>query len=79
VIRVSLGVLIFICLSGMLAGIFGAWLIFEWRRQRRERMAFRYIYRCGTCGCEFEDFSDEVLARCPRCGSLNERYRLSRL
>ena len=78
-IRVSLGVLVFICLSGMLVGIFGAWLIFEWRRQRRERKAFQDIYRCGTCGCEFEEVTDEVLAKCPRCGSLNERYRLSRL
>jgi rubrerythrin len=79
VIRVSLGLLVFICLGAMLAGVFGAWLLFEWRRQRRERKAFEFIFRCGTCGCEFEDTSHEVLAKCPRCGSLNERYRLSRL
>lgn len=78
-IPVGLGHLVFYCLGGMLAGIFGAWLISEWRRQRREHLAFRHILRCTLCGCEFDDRTDELLARCPRCSTLNERYRLSRL
>jgi hypothetical protein len=79
VIRVSLTHLVFVYLAGMLGLVFTAWLISEWRRQRRERLAFRHVLRCELCGCEFEDRSADLLARCPRCGSLNERFRLSRL
>jgi rubrerythrin len=78
-IRVSLPVLVFIYLVALLATVFGSWLVHEWRRQRRERHAFRHVLRCTLCGFEFEDQTGELLARCPRCGSLNERYRLSRL
>jgi len=78
-IRVSLTMLVFVCLGGMLGLIFTAWIISEWRRQHRERRAFRHVLRCELCGCEFVDQSADLLPRCPRCGSLNERYRLSRL
>ena len=78
-IAVSLQWLIFVYLGLMLALIFGAWLISEWRRQRRERHAFRNVLRCGLCAFEFEDKTGTLLPRCPHCGSLNERYRLSRL
>jgi predicted RNA-binding Zn-ribbon protein involved in translation (DUF1610 family) len=78
-ISVSLGTLIFLCLGGMLAGIFGAWLLSESRRQRREHLAFRGVLRCTMCGCEFADGTSEPIAPCPRCGTMNERGRLSRL
>lgn len=78
-IPVTLSALIFSYLALMLALIFGAWIISTWRRQRRERLAFRHVLRCGICACEFEDRTSTLLPRCPRCGSLNERYRLSRL
>jgi predicted RNA-binding Zn-ribbon protein involved in translation (DUF1610 family) len=79
VIPVTLGTLVFLCLGGMLAGIFGAWILSESRRQRRERHAFRGVLRCTMCGCEFEDANGGEIAPCPRCGTLNERRRLSRL
>ena len=78
-IQVSLTVLIFLYLGLMLGLIFGAWILSSWQRQRRENRAFRNVFRCGLCGFEFEDQSRTLLPRCPRCGSLNERYRLSRL
>lgn len=78
-IPVSLDVLIFIYLALMLGMIFGAWLLSSWRRQRRERRAFRHVVRCNLCAFEFEDTSSTLLPRCPHCGSLNERYRPSRL
>jgi rubrerythrin len=78
-IRLSLGMLVLVCMGTLLLSIFAAWTLFESRRQRRERRAFENVYRCSSCGCEFEETSEEVLARCPRCGTLNERYRLSRL
>ena len=78
-IRISLTMLIFVYLAGMLGLIFTAWLVSEWRRQRRERHAFRHVLRCSLCGCEFADQSADLLPRCPHCGSLNERFALSRL
>jgi rubrerythrin len=79
VIRVSLSYLVLCYLVLMLCPIFGAWLLAEWHRQRRERAAFRHVLRCGICAFEFEDRSGELLARCPHCASLNERFRISRL
>jgi predicted RNA-binding Zn-ribbon protein involved in translation (DUF1610 family) len=78
VIEVSLGLLVVIALGIMLAGVFGAWFFSEWQRQRRERLAFRGVLFCTSCGCEFSDDSREPLAQCPRCGSMNERLRLRR-
>lgn len=78
-IPVSLEVLIFIYLALMLGLVFGAWALSEGRRQSRERRTFRHVLRCSLCGCEFEDATSTLLPRCPRCGSLNERYRSSRL
>lgn len=78
-IRLSLGYLALICLGLMLVPIFGAWLLSEWRRQRRERAAFRNVLRCSMCGLEYVDETPELLVRCPHCATLNERFRLSRL
>jgi hypothetical protein len=78
-IPVTLQWLIFIYLGAILAVIFSAWLVSEWRRQHRERRAFRHVLRCVLCALEFEDKTGTLLPRCPRCGSLNERFRLSRV
>ena len=78
-IPVKLSTLITIYLFIVLGVIFTAWLWSDWQRRRRERLALRYRLRCGICAFEFEDRSDEVLPRCPRCGSLNERFRFSTL
>jgi uncharacterized paraquat-inducible protein A len=79
VIPVTLSYLVLIYLVLMLAPIVCAWLLTEWRRQRRERSAFRHVLRCGLCAFEFEDRTTAILPRCPRCGCLNERTRLSQL
>jgi len=78
-IQVSLSYLVLIYLVVMLGPIFCAWLFNEWIRQRREKAAFRHVMRCTLCAFEFEDKTSTLLPRCPRCGSLNERYKLSRL
>jgi hypothetical protein len=74
-IRVDLSQLVFIYLFLFLNTVFIAWLGYEWRRQRREKLALRNRLRCSMCGFTFEDTSATPLPRCPRCGSLNERFR----
>jgi rRNA maturation endonuclease Nob1 len=77
--HVSLTYLIFIYLFIYLNSIFGIWLWNVWRLSRREKQALRHRLRCTICAFEFEDKSDTVLPRCPRCGSLNERLKYQAL
>ena len=77
-IRVSLSYLVCIYLGLMLVPILGAWLLSEWRRQRRERAAFRHVLRCQLCAGEYADGTSTILPRCPHCGALNERKQLPR-
>ena len=78
-IRVSLTFLIFVYLFLFLTVVFGLWIWFELKRQRAERLAVRNRIRCTICAFEFENSTEEPLARCPRCGNLNERRPLSML
>lgn len=73
-IRVSLTALVTIYLLLFLAVVFLLWTVGEWNRRRRERQALRYRLRCVICAFEFEDRTDALLPRCPRCGTLNERF-----
>jgi len=42
-IRLSLGTLVLVCMGTLLLSIFAAWILFESRRQRRERRAFENV------------------------------------
>jgi len=75
----SLTLLIFAYLFIFLTAVFGLWIWYEVKRQRRERFAVRHRVRCSICAFLFEDASDVALPRCPRCGSVNERERISLL
>jgi rubrerythrin len=79
VIRVSLAALVTIYLLLFLAAVFLFWIVGEWKRGRRARRALEYRVRCVLCAFEFEDRTDTLLPRCPRCGSLNERFKLERI
>src|SRR6266576_3374113 len=79
VIRLSLAALVTIYLLLFLAAVFIFWIVGEWNRRRRERRALEYRLRCVICAFEFEDRTAALLPRCPRCGSLNERFRLERI
>jgi hypothetical protein len=74
-IRVSLTVLIFIYLFLFLSAVFAVWISYELGRKRREKQALKFRIRCGICALDFEDDTSTLLPRCPRCGSLNERYK----
>ena len=78
-IRVELPVLVFIYLFVFLAAVFSLWIAYEWRRQRSEKEALRYRVQCTICASIFEDKTSTLLPRCPRCGSLNERFRIGGL
>jgi hypothetical protein len=78
-IRASLTMMVFAYLGGFLALIFGNWIFWNISRLRLERQALRHRLRCALCSLEFEDASDDLLPRCPRCGSLNERMPFRRL
>src|SRR3954447_16730128 len=75
VIPVSLSALVTIYLLVFLAAVFLLWIFGEWNRRRRERRALRFRLRCVICAFEFEDRMPALLPRCPRCGSLNERFK----
>lgn len=77
--RVSLTTLIFIYLAVCLSAIFLVWIVRNMRRIRREKDTLRHRLRCTLCAFEFEDPTDTLLPRCPRCGSLNERFPFSSL
>ena len=78
-IRVSLAALVTIYLLLFLAAVFLLWIVGEWNRRRREQRALRYRLRCVICALEFEDRTATLLPPCPRCGSLNERFKLDRI
>ena len=78
-IRVELPVLVFIYLIVFLAAVFSLWIVYEWLRLRREKDALRYRVRCTICASIFEDKTNTMLPRCPRCGSLNERFTIGGL
>ena len=78
-IRVELPVLVFIYLIVFLAAVFSLWIVYEWLCLRREKDALRYRVRCTICASIFEDKTNTMLPRCPRCGSLNERFKIGGL
>ena len=75
-IRTSLGNLVILYLLASIAGIMAIWMISEFLRRRRDQASRRHIILCSICGNTFQDTSDEKIASCPRCGSLNERSKL---
>ena len=78
-IRVELPVLVFIYLFVFVAAVFSLWVAYEWHRARREKETLRYRVQCTICASIFEDRTNTLLPRCPRCGSLNERFRIGGL
>jgi rRNA maturation endonuclease Nob1 len=73
-IPVTLSSLVLIYLTLSLGGILLGWTFHTWRKRRRETAALRHRLRCTICSLEFEDRTTTILPRCPRCGSLNERF-----
>lgn len=52
------------------------WVVYLWREETRGLASPRHrIYRCRGCEQVYFDARDVPLARCPRCGCLNESVK----
>ncbi len=74
--RVTLDNMITIYLVVILCIVFFAWVVAEIFRRGRETRRRKNFVVCSICDHVFEDFSEEDLAECPRCGAMNERERI---
>ena len=75
-IPVSLTNLLFIPFLFTLVAIFLASVYYSARRETpKVKGARERIYRCAVCRHVYVDSRDVPLARCPRCGCLNEAVK----
>jgi hypothetical protein len=59
-----------------LVALFAGWVYYAARRNARHvRTSHARIYRCSVCQHVYVDARDVPLARCPRCGCLNEAVK----
>lgn len=73
---VTLSQLVLIPMLSYLCAVLACWLYYQFRAQPPRLMAHRNrIYRCQVCQHVYLDARDVPLARCPRCGVLNEAVR----
>ncbi|AKJ65564.1 hypothetical protein [Kiritimatiella glycovorans] len=50
-------------------------LFYEWRDGRREKTAHQHVYRCERCARVYVGSRTRTVAKCPRCGAMNEAIR----
>ena len=71
---VSIATLTAMYVSIPLACLMGIWMLDEWRvRHRHYIPATRIKISCETCLHQFMADKDELLPKCPQCGSRNKR------
>ena len=71
--------MIAIYLVVILCVVFFVWLAAEVFRRGRENRRRKNFVVCNICDHVFEDFSNQELAECPRCGAMNEREKFVEL
>ena len=77
--RLDLHELIFVYAGLCLGIILLAAVLHNIRRNRSESKAARGLVKCHLCAFEFRDDTGIELPRCPSCGALADRGRISRL
>ena len=77
--RLELHELLFAYTGLCLGIVLLAAVIHNIRRNRRESLALRDLVKCHLCAFEFRDESGADLPKCPCCGALVNRDRLSQL
>ena len=77
--RLELHELLFAYTGLCLAIVLLASVLHNVRRNRRERHAQLDVVKCHLCAFEFRDDTGADLPKCPCCGALVNRERLSQL
>ena len=77
--RLELHELLFVYTGLCLAIVLLASVLHNIRRNRHERHAKRGLAKCHLCAFEFRDDTGADLPKCPCCGALVNRERLSQL
>lgn len=77
--RLELHELLFVYAGVCLGVILLASILHNLRRTRREELALRGLVKCHLCAFEFRDDTGADLPKCPSCGALVNRDRLSQL
>ena len=77
--RLELHELLFVYAGLCLGIVLLAAVLHNIRRNRRESLSVRNLVKCHLCAFEFRDDTGVELPRCPCCGALVNRDRLSQL
>ena len=72
---VSVPTFFFLPLFFSLVAVFGGWLYYGLRLRAPGRPPQSRIYRCSACGHVYAEDRDRPMARCPRCGAMNEAVK----
>ncbi len=73
--EVSYSVFFLLPLSCALVGLFLYWCFYEMTRFASSKPQAGKVYRCQVCIHVYLDSRDVPLARCTRCGCLNEAVK----
>ncbi len=68
----SLPGVFFVPLFFSLVIVFGCWLYYALRWRTPARPPRSRIYRCAARGHVYADYRDRPMARCTRCGTMND-------
>ena len=77
--RLELHELLFVYTGLCLGIVLLASVLHNVRRNRREKSALLGVVKCHLCAFEFRDDTGADLPKCPCCGALVNRDRLSQL
>ena len=77
--RLELHELLFVYAGLCLGIVLLAAVLHNIRRNRRESLSVRDLVKCHLCAFEFRDDTGAELPKCPCCGALVNRDRLSQL
>ena len=67
--------LLLLPVSANLLVILAVWLYYSLTAAPRGPAGRSRIYRCAACRCVYADYRDVPLARCRRCGCMNEAVK----
>ncbi|MFH1791635.1 MAG: hypothetical protein ABH885_06620 [Candidatus Omnitrophota bacterium] len=75
-LRLDLSVALFVYLSVSVVAVLVLWIVCGYRSGVRDKRAARdedYIWHCNICAHVYIDSRDNVISKCPQCGSFISR------